>query len=422
MPEEPDATAALLGLFPAGSAIDPSGELLLGGCRASDLAVEFGTPAMVIDEVALRDRARRYATGLHARWTNSTVVWASKSLPCTAVYRVMSEEGLGIDVSGGGEIMMALAAGADPQDLVLHGNAKTDEELGLALSRGVGTVVIDGFDDIARLERLASNEQRVLIRVTPGISVNTHPAISTAERSSKFGLAPDDARRAIELVRQSKRLRLDGLHVHIGSQVHDSDSFVQAIEAVAQLGEFDVYNLGGGLGAKYTYTDHPPSIEEHLDVLVKAAERVLPSTSRIVIEPGRSLVAECGVTLYRVITVKRTERTVVAVDGGMSDNLEVSLYGQRFEATITSRVGGGELCSLVGRHCESGDQLIDVVALRDPGVGDLIAVPVTGAYCHTMANNYNGTRRPPIVFVGHGTAREVLRRETYEDLLRRDVS
>jgi diaminopimelate decarboxylase len=422
MPKHPDETDDIVGLFPLGTSIDRAGALVLGGCRVEDLATQFDTPALIVDEAALRSRARRYADGLTQRWPNSQVVWASKSLPCTAVYRVMAEEGLGIDVSGGGEIMMAVAAGADPATLVLHGNAKSDDELQLALSSGVGTIVIDSFDDITRLERLVVGEQPVLIRVTPGVRARTHAAISTGQRDSKFGLSPTDAAEAIRRVRASRNFRLDGLHVHIGSQIVDSESFVDAIEAIAALGQFDVYNLGGGLGARYTYADRPPSIEEHLDTLISAARRVLPAEARILIEPGRSIVAETTVTLYRVVTVKRGERTFVAIDGGMSDNLEVSLYNQRFEATIATRVGGGELCSLVGRHCESGDQLIDGVALREPAVGDLVAVPVTGAYCHTMANNYNGACRPPIVFVRDGAARLVLRRETYDDLLRRDVS
>jgi len=414
-------TDSVLELFPPGTTLGIFGELMIGGCVASDLASAFGTPALIIDESALRHRARRYADGLAARWPNSHVLWASKSLPHTAVYRVLSEEGLGIDVAGGGELFMALAAGADPKTLVLHGNAKTDDELTMAVQSGVGTIVVDGFDDIDRLERIVEGEQAVLVRVIPGVLPHTHAAIATGQDGSKFGLSAADARTAIKRLRGSDKLRLDGLHVHIGSQVVDREPFVRAIEAVAAMGEFAVYNLGGGLGARYTYDDRPPTIEEYLDMVTQAARRLLPSDARLLIEPGRSLIAEAGVTLYRVTTVKRGPRPLVAVDGGMSDNLEVSLYGQRFEATVVDRVGGGELCTLVGRHCESGDQLIDGVALREPQVGDIVAVPVTGAYCLTMANNYNGARRPPIVFVRDGVPRMVLRRESYEDLLRRDL-
>ncbi len=412
---------AIVSLMPPGTHLE-DGRLVIGGRLASELADEFGTPALVIDEPALRARARRYAEGLGARWANSQVVWASKSLPCTGIYRLMGEEGLGVDVAGGGELVMALAGGVDPARLVLHGNAKTDRELAMALEAGVGTVVIDNLDDVARLERLVTAEQGVLIRVIPDVATATHDAIATGHQNSKFGLAVPEARELIARLRGSDRLRLDGLHAHIGSQILDVEPFARAVEAVAALGEFDVYDLGGGLGARYTYDDHPPSIESYLDTITDAARRFLPGHARLLIEPGRSMIAEAGVTLYRVVSVKRgATRTFVAVDGGMGDNLEVSLYGQRFEATMADRVGGGDPFTVVGRHCESGDQLIESVALRAPAVGDVLVVAATGAYCLTMANNYNGALRPPIVFVGNGDARLVLRRETYEDLLRRDA-
>jgi diaminopimelate decarboxylase len=416
-----DAREAILQLFASGTRCDANGELLLGGCRSSDLAAAFGTPALIIDELSLRRRVRRYCDGLSKRWPNSMVVWASKSLPYTAIYRLMAQEGVGVDVSGGGEIHMALAGGVPPKDMVLHGNAKSDEEMSMALTAGVGLIVIDNFDDIDRLERLATREQRVLVRVIPNVMPDTHAAIATGQRSSKFGLSIGEARAAIDRVRRSKHLRLDGLHVHIGSQICDTEPFGRAVEALGDLGEFATYNLGGGLGARYTFSDTPPTIEEYLDTLTHMAARVLPANARVLIEPGRSLVAESAATLYQITTVKRGERTFVGVDGGMSDNLEVSLYGQRFEATLTARVGGGELCTVVGRHCESGDQLIDAVPLQSPQVGDLLAIPVTGAYCLTMANNYNGARRIPIVFARQGEPRMVLRRETYDDLLRRDL-
>jgi diaminopimelate decarboxylase len=412
---------AVLDLFPPGAAIDGDGELAVGGCRLRDLAAEFGTPAYVVDEAALRERAREYRDALSARWSEALVIFASKAFPCTAVLRAFAEEGLGCDVAGAGELVHALAAGVDPARIYLHGNAKTDEDLQRAIEAGVGTIVIDNLDDVDRLERLVSAEQAVLVRVIPGVRPDTHAAVATGQEDSKFGLAPADARRAIERVRGSDRLRLDGLHVHIGSQILDAAPFGQAVEALAALGEFAVYDLGGGLGARYTYADRPPTVAEYLDVLIGAAKKHLPPGARLVIEPGRSLVARAGVTLYTVVTVKRGARTFVAVDGGMADNLEVSLYGQRFEATVPDRVGGGEPVDLVGRHCESGDVLSAGVALREPRVGDVIAVPATGAYCFTMRNGYNGARRPPVVFVRDGDARVVVRREGFEDLLRLDV-
>jgi len=412
----------IISLFPSGTSLSQNNELLIGGCLASELVSTFGTPALIVDEAALRDRARRYQDGLRSRWPNSEVIWASKSLPLTSVFRLLGEEGLGIDVAGGGELVMALAAGINPAKIVVHGNAKTDDELEMAVKAGVGTIVIDNFDDIDRLERVVKGEQAVLVRIIPGVLPDTHLANATGQDDSKFGLSISDAKVAIERLKASKKLRLDGLHLHLGSQIMSTQPFIQSIEAIASLGEFAVYDLGGGLGVRYTYKDSPPSIEEYLDALIDTARKYLPSTAKILIEPGRSMVADAAVTLYRVVTIKRSLRTFVAIDGGMADNLEVSLYGQRFEATVANRVGGGELFSLVGRHCESGDILIDGVRLQDPKVGDIIAVPVTGAYCLTMANNYNGARRPPVVFCLDGLARAVVRRETYEDLLSRDLN
>ena len=412
----------IISLFPSGTSLNESNELLLGGCSASELVATFGTPALIIDESALRDRARRYQDGLRSRWPNSEVIWASKSLPLTSVFRVLGEEGLGIDVAGGGELVMALAAGINPSKIVMHGNAKTDEEIEMAVKAGVGTIVVDNFDDIDRLERFVQSEQAVLVRIIPGILPDTHLANATGQNDSKFGLSIDDAKVAIARLKASKKLRLDGLHLHLGSQIMSTEPFIQSLQAIASLGEFSVYDLGGGLGVRYTYKDNPPSIEEYLDALIGAARKYLPANAKIMIEPGRSMVADAAVTLYRVVTIKHSARTFVAIDGGMADNLEVSLYGQRFEATVATRVGGGELYSLVGRHCESGDILIDGVKLVDPKIGEIIAVPVTGAYCLTMANNYNGARRPPVVFCKDGVARPVVRRETYDDLLARDLT
>jgi diaminopimelate decarboxylase len=218
-------------------------------------------------------------------------------------------------------------------------------------------------------------------------------------------------------------LRMRGLHVHVGSQILDVEPFARSVAPVAALGEFPVYDLGGGLGARYTYDDRPPSVPEYLDALVGAAREHLPAEAELIVEPGRSMVASAAATLYRVVTVKRGGVTFVAVDGGMGDNLEVALFGQRFEAAVVDRLdpAGGELVTLVGRHCESGDVLVDGVRLDAPRVGDLVGVPATGAYCHTMANNYNGARRIPVVFADGGKARQVVRRETWTDLLARDV-
>jgi diaminopimelate decarboxylase len=416
-------TDELLGLFAPGTAIDGDGTLTVGGCRLDDVAERFGTPAIVVSEYALRQRASDYLTAFRSRWPRADVAFASKSFPCTAVQRLMVEEGLHLDVAGGGEILSALKAGADPARLVLHGNAKTDEELELAVRHGVGLIVVDNFDDIDRLERIvpAGSRQPCLVRVIPGVEAATHASQATGHAGSKFGLMPDDARDAIGRIERSAKLRLDGVHTHVGSQLLNVEQLAQAVEPIARLGTFDVYDLGGGLGARYTYDENPPSLDDYADAMVTQAKALLPTGSRIIVEPGRSMVANSACTVYRVTTIKRGIVTHVAVDGGMGDNLEVSLTGQRFEATLVDRVGGGEMVSVVGRHCESGDQLVDGVALRDPAVGDLLAVPVTGAYCYTMSNQYNGARRVPVVFALDGAARLVVRRDTWDDLLARDV-
>jgi diaminopimelate decarboxylase len=415
----------LLSLFPPGSAADADGMLRIGGCRADALAADFGTPVLVVSEEALRARAREYATELAARWPRSRVVFASKAFPCTAVQRVMVEEGLGLDVAGGGEIVTALAAGADPALLVLHGNAKSDEEIAMACEHEIGLVVVDNPDDVDRLETAlpAGRAQDVLVRVIPGVDAETHASVLTGHAGSKFGLAPAAAAELIGRIESSPRLRMRGLHVHVGSQILAVEPFARSVAALAALGEFPIYDLGGGLGARYTYDDRPPSVAEYLDALVGAAREQLPAGAELIIEPGRSMVASAAATLYRTVTVKRGGRTFVAVDGGMGDNLEVALYGQRFEAGIAARIGaaGGEPVTLVGRHCESGDVLVDDVRLDAPRVGDIVAVPATGAYCHTMANNYNGNRRIPVVFATGGEARLAVRRETWADLLARDV-
>jgi diaminopimelate decarboxylase len=416
----------LLDLFPPGSGTDSDGMLVIGGCRADDLASEFGTPVLVVAEEALRNRAREYADELTSRWSNSRVVFASKAFPCTAVQRVMVQEGLGLDVAGGGEILTALKAGVDPALIVLHGNAKTTEEITMAVENGIGLVVVDGPDDVDRLEAIVplGRTQDVLVRVIPGVTADTHAHVLTGHEGSKFGLAPATATALIGRIKHSSRLRMRGVHAHVGSQILEAQPLAAAVAPLAALGEFEVYDLGGGLGARYTWADQPPTIAEYLDVLIGAARAHLPPYAEIIIEPGRSMVATIAATIYRVITIKRGEPTFVAVDGGMGDNLEVALFDQRFEAGIANRLDAseGETVSVVGRHCESGDILVDGVPLNSPRVDDLLAVPATGAYCYTMSNNYNGNRRIPVVFVASGTPSLVVRRETWDDLAARDVS
>ena len=415
----------LLELFPPGSTEDGDGMLTIGGCRADDLAAEYGTPVLVVAEGALRERAREYREALTERWPHSRVVFASKAFPCTAIQRVMVEEGLGLDVAGGGEILTALKAGVDPALIVLHGNAKSTEEISMAVENGVGLVVVDGPDDVDRLEAIvpAGRTQDVLVRIIPGITADTHAHVLTGHEGSKFGLAPAAAAELIKRIDHSPRVAIRGVHAHVGSQIMEPGPLAAAVAPLRALGEFEIYDLGGGLGARYTWADRPTTVPRYLDVLIAAARAELPAQAEIIIEPGRSMVATSAATIYRVTTVKRGAITFVAVDGGMGDNLEVALFNQRFEAGIASRLNAadGEVVTVVGRHCESGDVLIDGVPLADPRVDDLLAVPATGAYCFTMSNNYNGNRRIPVVFAVDGRSRLVVRRETWADLTLRDV-
>ena len=415
----------LLDLFPPGSTEAADGMLTIGGCRADDLADEFGTPVLVVAERALRERAHEYRTALAERWPHSRVVFASKAFPCTAIQRVMVQEGLGLDVAGGGEILTALKAGVDPALIVLHGNAKSTEEISMAVENGVGLVVVDGPDDVDRLEAIvpAGRIQDVLVRIIPGVTADTHAHVLTGHEGSKFGLAPAAAAELIKRIEHSPRVRMRGVHAHVGSQIMEPEPLAAAVAPLRALGEFEIYDLGGGLGARYTWADQPVSVANYLDVLIGAAAEHLPEQAQIIIEPGRSMVAAAAATIYRITTIKRGSITFVAVDGGMGDNLEVALFGQRFEGGIASRLdaSAGQVVTVVGRHCESGDVLIDGVPLADPRVDDLLAVPATGAYCFTMSNNYNGNRRLPVAFAADGRSRLVVRRETWADLAARDV-
>jgi len=423
-----EAQHELAHVLPLGSRVDARGHLQVGGCDTVELAKEFGTPAYVYAEDDLRMRARAYVDAMQARYDDFDVLFASKAFPCTAAYRLFAAEGIACDVASGGELALALRGGFDPARIYLHGNAKSLTELNEAIDAGVGHVVLDSFMDIDRLERVAAERgvrQAVLLRVTPGVAGRTHAAISTGQADSKFGFGMDDARAAIERLRDSTSLDLQGLHMHIGSQLLSLDAYRPAVEAIATLGDFPVYNLGGGLGVAYTAEQRPPSIEQYVDVQVRAVDELLGRGKKLLIEPGRSLVANACVTLYTVETVKRNVSTWVGVDGGLSDNLRPMLYGSVYEAFFADRVnraGQGERCHVAGKHCESGDVIVRGVPLDEPRPGDVLVTPATGAYGHAMANNYNGIPRPPVIFCKDGDARVVVRRETYEDLAARDVT
>jgi len=416
-------------VYPGGSRINERGHLEIGGCDVVELAAEYGTPAYIYAEDDMRARARAYREAFERRGADFEVLFASKSFPCTAAYGLFAEEGLAVDVASGGELHMALRAGFDPTRIHMHGNNKSDEEILLAARAGVGHLILDSFDEIERCERLLDRPQDVLIRVTPGIKPSTHDYIQTGQLDSKFGFGLEDglAAQAIERVLRSEVLNLTGLHAHIGSQIFELEPYTLAIRALGKLaGDWcRIVNVGGGLGIAYTAEDEPPSIDAYVDVKVRGVREVFGKDVRILIEPGRSLVGNAGVTAYRVGTVKEIPgiRTYVAVDGGMSDNMRPMLYGSRYEALIADRAAAApdSLATIAGMHCESGDILVRDTMLAAPAVGDVLVTPATGAYGHAMASNYNGVPRPPVIFCRDGDARVVVRRETYEDLTSRDV-
>jgi len=416
-------------VFPMGSRVNERGRLEIGGCDVVELAREFGTPAYLFAENDMRSRARAYTDAFARRTDDFEVLFASKSLPCTAAYRLFAEEGLSVDVASGGELHMALRGGFDPARIHMHGNNKSDEEILLAARAGVGHLILDSFDEIERCERLLEGTQDVLIRVTPGIKPSTHDYVQTGQLDSKFGFGLEDglAARAIERVLASDVLNLTGLHAHIGSQIFELEPYALAIRAIGELaGDWcRMVNVGGGLGIAYAAEDEPPPIDAYVEVKARGVREVFGEGVRILVEPGRSLVGNAGITAYRVGTVKEIPgvRTYVAVDGGMSDNMRPMLYGSRYEALIADRAAAvpETQATIAGMHCESGDILVRDSTLADPAVGDVLVTAATGAYGYAMASNYNGVTRPPVVFCRDGDARLVVRRETYEDLTARDV-
>ncbi|MFT4034660.1 MAG: diaminopimelate decarboxylase [Patulibacter sp.] len=423
-----DLALELPAAWPAGASVQ-DGRLLLGGIPASDLAAQYGTPAYIVDEPGLRARARAYVAAFSRHSGPVNVCFASKAFPCTAVFRALHEEGLGADVASAGELFLARKAGVDPREIVVHGNGKSLADLAAAVRERVAFVVVDNPDEITRLADAAAAEgitQEVLVRVTPDVRGATHDKISTGQADSKFGFAPPAAAAARQQIDRAGSLRFRGWHLHIGSQLFELDAFDRAIRVVAQTGPCDVLDIGGGLGVTYGADQpQPPSVEQYAETVLRAVHESVGEQIHLIVEPGRSVTARSCVTLYTVTSVKRNRSTWVAVDGGMSDNLRPMLYQARYEAALVERfdapASARETVRLAGLHCESGDVLIDAIDLPAPRSGDIVAVPTTGAYTFSMANTYNGTLRSPVVFVGDGESRVVVRRESIEELGARDV-
>jgi diaminopimelate decarboxylase len=414
------ATSPLIELFPDTAAVE-DGELVVGGRRASALADEFGTPLVVYCRDTLLARARAYARVD----PDALVAYGTKAFPNVALLRLFAGLGLGADVSTRGELEFALRAGLSGDRLLFHGNNKSDEELRSAAEAGA-LVVLDSLEEIGRAKN--AGVERVLIRVTPGIEAETHRAIQTAHAESKFGLVADDALAAVREA-LAVGLAVTGLHVHIGSQLRRTAESLLAVERLVDVALHcreelgwapEVFDLGGGLAVRHSLAETVPEPEAFARELVQRLREKWPDPARLILEPGRSLVGQAGLTLYRVGVIKRTTGVAyAAIDGGMSDNPRPQLYGSRYEALLANRAAESAAGTyrIAGKHCESGDVLIDSVELPEPKRGDLLAVPATGAYTLGMASNYNGVPRPAAVLVAEGRAELIRRRESLDDLL-----
>jgi diaminopimelate decarboxylase len=443
--DHPPVPPADLNALPAGiwprRARRVGGVLTIGGADVRELAAEFGTPLYICDEEDVRSRCREY---MDAFGPDGRVFYAAKAFCCRAVLRWVHSEGLGVDVCTGGELEVALSAGVPPEQITLHGNNKTLEELSRAVAAGVGHLVADSFEEIARLAYLAEGavvRPNVLVRVTTGVEATTHEFMATAHDDQKFGfsLASGAADEAVRRVLAAPDLSFAGLHSHIGSQIFDTAGFEVAAHRVVELAvrirdehgiEIAELDLGGGFGIAYTEEDDAPEIKELaqslraiVDGQCRAAGLARP---RLTVEPGRGIVGPSTVTLYSVGTIKDVDglRTYVSVDGGMSDNIRTALYDASYLCALASRESAAPpmLSRVVGRHCESGDIVVRHAYLpSDLATGDLLAVPATGAYCRSLASNYNHVPRPAVIAVNQGAARPILRRETLTDLLSLDL-
>ncbi len=421
--------------------INADGILEIGGCASPDLARQFGTPLYVLDEACLRDTCRRYRVAFESRYPHTHISFSSKAFTTMAVCRIVSQEGLGIDVSSGGELYTALQAGVCPQSIVMHGNNKSPREMEMAVSHCVGRIGIDYVEEIAALQSLASSRDTiidVLMRVAPGVHADTHTHIQTGKMDTKFGLPIVDgaAVAAVSKALAAPNLRLRGINCHIGSQILDTAPFVEAAEMMVnfsarlkdELGyTIEDLDLGGGIGVRYLPGDRPPSLEDYAEAVTGAvrascARHKLP-LPRLLQEPGRSLIGEAAVTLYTIGVIKDIPgvRTYVAVDGGLSDNPRPAMYGARYSAIIANKAGHPPTrkVTVSGKHCET-DTLIEDLEVPDIAPGDILAVQTTGAYNYSMASNYNRFPRPAVVTVIGGRADVIVERETLEDLIAQD--
>ncbi len=427
-----------------GLRIGENGHLFIEGCDSVELAKEYGTPLYVMNESLIRDNCKRYKTFFSDNFSDSSFpCYASKALSCLEIYRIMKDEGMGVDVVSGGELFTALNAGFPAERIFFHGNNKTEQELRMAIKYGVGRIIVDNLTELEVLNEIAAEMNKNInigFRIKPGIDAHTHDYIRTGQIDSKFGFALEngEAKEAVSKALRCSNITLCQVHCHIGSQIFDTEPFADAVKVMIGFindirKEYNYlikeFNLGGGLGAKYTDADKPLEIEEYLTPVAEAfhatcKELDLPEPA-FHIEPGRSIVGESGTTLYTIGNVKEIKdiRTYVSVDGGMCDNIRYALYKAEYTVLNASKSEGNVInnVTIAGKCCESGDLLQEGVELVDPQHGDILAVLTTGAYNYSMASNYNRILRPAIVMVKDGRSRVVVQRESYADLLNNDI-
>jgi diaminopimelate decarboxylase len=428
-------------LFPITAEINKKGHLVIGGCDSVELAERHGTPLYLFDEASIHRRCHEFKEEFTGRYPDTTVVYASKAFLNVAVAALLKDEGIGLDVVSGGELFIAETAGVPMDAIYFHGNNKSVDELKTALKKHVGRIVVDGLDELATLTRLAEESTHIpdiLLRITPGIEAHTHSHIATGGAGSKFGFPLYMAEEAISRAMAAPSVNLVGLHFHIGSLINETRPYLESIDLVLELAadmktkhgfELEELNVGGGYGVAYTLQDEVPDIAYYAEAITSRitakCKELKMSLPGLVIEPGRSMVARAGVAIYRAGNIKDLTGSLryVAVDGGMADNIRPAIYGSRYEAVLAGRMNDKDTqeVTIAGRFCESGDILIRDIKLPPVSAGDLIAVPVCGAYSIPMSSNYNAVPRPAVIMVADGKDRVMRRRETYQDLIRGDV-
>ncbi len=423
--------------------INNNGNLTIGGVDTTELVKEFGTPLYVLDEQTIRDNCRKFKSSLEKNYKNSLVIFASKALNCLEMCRVINSEGLGLDVVSGGELYTALKAGFPAERIFFHGNNKTYDELEMAIEEGIGRIIVDNPVEMATINEIAEKFNKtvsVLFRIKPGVDAHTHDFVKTGQIDSKFGFAIENGE-AYEIINQSKNyknINLVGLHCHIGSQIFDDEPFIETAEIMIsfyakiknELGiSLSELNLGGGFGIKYLESDNHLPYEEFMDKVADKIHNLCNDLSidepKILIEPGRSIVGAAGITLYKIGSVKEIEgiRNYVAVDGGLSDNPRYALYKSDYTVVVANKadIHPDYKATIAGKCCESGDLIQEDVLIAKPCVGDILAVLSTGAYNFSMASNYNRIRKPAMVMITDGKPRLIVKRETYDDIIKNDL-